>query len=252
LIVAVINDEQSSGVSWGSTYRHVTFDDSHHRRIDTSLSGNPTLSTVSGLSVRHIFRRNKTGDKDRDGNPLIYAMKGMRGYKILPFHKDQFMARARRIVETFATNLQADWIMPLPSNYAFCREVADLICGVTTTKCLSSDFIRKKTIDEMLGQYGDTVPGTLTPRVSGIYKAQLATWRAMKPARHASMKDVDTAIRHCFEPLTLNGEAPDVVGSRVVIVDDLMSTGASLTSAVNLLAGIGCRVTSGICFVSGL
>jgi Phosphoribosyl transferase domain len=235
-----------------SATKYVAFDDSHHKRIDTSLDRNPTISTVSGLSVRHIFRRNRTGDKDRDGNPLIYAMKGMNGYKILPLHKGQFMARARQVVESFIANIDADWIMPLPSNYSLCGDVADLICEVTAVPCLSPDFIRKKSVQEMLSQYGDTVPDTLTPRDSRFYKAQMATWRDMGPARHVSMKEINTAIRHCFDPLTLSGEAPDVVGSRVVIVDDLMSTGASLTSAVNLLTGIGCTVTSGVCFVSGL
>lgn len=231
---------------------YVTFDDTHQKRVDTSLDGNPTIGTVGDLPVRHIFRRNKTGDKDRDGNPLIYALKGMHGYRIMPMYRGQFMTRAKEIVEVFAEHLVADYIMPLPSSYGLCQEVAGLVSEVTGIECLDPAFIRKKTIGEMLELYGDEVPGDLKQRASGIYKTQLATWRRAKPAQHVSMKEIDPPVRHCFDPLALNGEPPDIAGSRVVVVDDLMSTGASLTSIAKLLTGMGCTVTCGVCFVSGL
>ncbi|WP_173931673.1 phosphoribosyltransferase family protein [Chelativorans sp. Marseille-P2723] len=234
-----------------SATKFVAFDDTHQRRVDTSLN-NPTSETVGGIAVRHIFRRNKTGDKDRDGNPLIYALKGMHGYQIMPMYRKQFMNRARQIIESFAEELEADYIMPLPSSYDFCREVAELICEITEKEYLDPNFIRKRTVQEMLDQYGLEVPNGLNSRAKISYKAQLASWRRAKPAQYVSMKEIVNPIRHCFNPLTLNGPVPDIVGKRLIIVDDLMSTGASLTSAVNVLTEAGCTVTSGVCFVSGL
>lgn len=235
-----------------SSTRYVDFDDTHQKRINTSLEANPTISMVSGIAIRHVFRRNKTGDKDRDGNPLIYALKGMHGYRIMPIYKERFLDRAKQIVGSFAADIDADFVMPLPSSYGLCQEVADLVCEVSGKDCLDPAFIRKKTIEEMLQQYGEVVPGGLNARAAGMYKSQLATWRRSKLGQHVSMKEIDPAIRNCFHPLTLAEEAPDLGGRKVVIVDDLMSTGASIASTATILQGLGCEVTSGISFVSGL
>lgn len=232
--------------------KQISFDDSHQKRVDTSLAANPTETVKNGLLIRHVFRRNKTGDKDRDGNPLIYALKGLHGYTITPTAKSQFMDRANEIVHSFSNDLDAELIVPLPSSSGFCAEFAELLCQVTGLQLRHADFIRKRTIKEMLARHGDTLPEGLNKNKLHALKSQLAVWRRSNPGQLVLMKEISPNIRHCFEPVTLNKHATELAGRRILIADDLMSSGASMTSAANLLKSFGCSVTSGVCFLSGL
>jgi hypothetical protein len=232
--------------------KYVTLDDWHQKRVNTSFEKNPTETIREGFRVRHVFRRNKTGDKDRDGNPLIYALKGLKGYKITADAKLQFMNRAAVIVDSFAKDLDADFIVPLPSSCAFGAEFADLLCEVTGKQLYPADFIRKRSIAEMLAQYGDTVPEGLSENARNGYKSQLAAWRRLRPGQLMSMKEINPKIRLCFDPIALSKDVPALKDSKIVISDDLMASGASMISVSKLFRTAGCNVTSGICFLSGL
>jgi hypothetical protein len=109
-----------------SATKYVTLDLTHEKRVDTSLDRNPTAEMVGDLLVHYVFRRNHTGDLDRDGNPLAYALKGMNGYNIVPLYRKQIMDRARKVLEAFITGIETDYIMPLPSTYPFANEFCDL------------------------------------------------------------------------------------------------------------------------------
>lgn len=235
-----------------SQSKHTTFDDSHQRRVDTSLDKNPTMTIKNGLLVRHVFRRNKTGDKDRDGNPLIYALKGIHGYQIAPAVKHQFLERAAEIVRSFSHELDSELIVPLPSGSAFCAEFVAFLCQITGLRLHNADFIRKRTIEEMLARHGGSLPEGINENILKAVKSQLAVWRRLNPGQLVSMKQINPKIRHCFEPVTLSRDVSELAGRRVVLVDDLMATGASMTSASNLFRSFGCAVTSGVCFLSDL
>lgn len=228
------------------------FDDTHQKRVDTSLENNPTSETICDVDVYHVFRRNKTGDKDRDGNPLIYAMKGMNGYGIVPMYRQMFFRRADEIIATIAGKFEADFVMPIPSSYGFCGEVAERVSNAMGVPLLASNFILKKTIGEVLAQYGELVPDDLKPKARQEYKSQLAVWRRMDEHRHVSMKEIDNSIRRCFQHLKISDDPPDIAGRKIVVVDDLMSTGTSLISTFELLRSAGAVVSGGVCFLSGL
>lgn len=230
----------------------VGYDDSHHRRVNTSLKTNPTQNKLGNIVIRHVFRRNKIGDKDRDGNPLIYALKEMNGYRIDDNERTKFFVRAAEIIETFAGNLQADFVMPLPSSKSFCADFGRLVCDVTGIEYLAPDFLTKKSIQQALDQYGHQVPDALNPYSSRKYKSQLKTWRKMSGHEALSMKEVDQSIRRCFNPLIIDNMAPELEGCRILLVDDLMSSGASLLSASSLLKSKECIIDQGVCFLSGL
>jgi hypothetical protein len=232
--------------------KRVEFDDAHQKRVDTSLDGNPSSTRLGPLTVYHLLRRNKTGDLDRDGNPLIYALKEMRGYRIAADHKALFIDRAAAILAEITDQFDADFILPVPSTKPFCAEFGQVVSKVTGVPFLDSNFIRKRTVGEMLAQYGDQVPEQLNKRASQAYKGVIAGWRNAHPGQLVSMKDVDTKIRPLFDPLCLTDRVPQIDGARVVIVDDLMSSGSSLTSTCKALALAGCHVTTAICFLSGL
>jgi hypothetical protein len=230
----------------------VEFDDSHQKRVDTSLENNPRVAKVGQLKVYHLLRRNKTGDQYGDGNPLIYALKEMHGYRIAPVDRERFINRATDVLKRIADQFSADFIMPVPSGKSFCAEFAKIVAEVTDIPYLESTFIRKRTVGEMLAQYGDNVPEHINKYASQKYKALIAGWRDAHTGQLVSVKDIDTKIRPLFDPLALTEDVPAIKGTRIIIVDDLMSSGSSLTSTCNALALIGCSVPAAICFLSGL
>lgn len=230
----------------------VGYDDSHHRRVNTSLDTNPTQNKLGDILVRHVFRRNRIGDKDRDGNPLIYALKEMNGYRIDENERIKFFDRAAQIIETFTDDLQADFVMPLPSSKPFCDDFARLVCGVSGIEYLAPEFLTKKTIAHALEQYGDQVPDTLNNYSSKKYKSELKAWRKLGGDETLSMKKIDPSIRRCFNPFLIENMTPELKGCRIVLVDDLMSSGASLLSVSFLLKSKECTANQGVCFLSGL
>ena len=236
-----------------SATNFVAFDDTHQRRVNTSLEGNPTVEMLGDIRVHHIFQRNNDGDLNRDGNPLVKAMKEMDGYRIVPMYREQFMARARLIVEGVAGDLDVDTVMPMPSSYSFSREIAVLVSDVIGRELLEPTFLRKRTIGEMLAQYDGNVPAHLNDRLAKLYKHQLGVWQGSKPGQLVSMKRIDTKIRSCFQPLCLTEDVPDLGGRRILIADDLLATGSSIVGVASLLQdGIGCPTPSAVCFLSGL
>ena len=239
-----------------SATNFVTLDHTHQRRVDTSLEGNPTFSKIGDVHVHHIFRRNNDGDKDRDGNPLIKAMKGMGQFQIIPMYRIQIMNRAREILENFAGDLDIDAIMPMPSSYQFAGEVAQLVCHVTQKELIEPSFIRKRTVGEMLDEYDGHVPNNLNKKRAKMFKDQLYDWRIAHqsaPGQLVTMKRIEPKIRYCFQPLALADGVPDIAGKKVLVVDDLMSSGSSIRSVSSvLIQGTGCAVKSAVCFLSGL
>lgn len=236
-----------------SATNFVAFDDTHQRRVNTSLDANPTVQMLDDIRVHHIFQRNNDGDLNRDGNPLVKAMKGMDGFRIMPIYRTQFMTRARLIVEGFAGDLEVDAVLPMPSSYGFSREVAELLSDVTGKELIEPSFLRKRTIGEMLAQYDGNVPDDLNKKRRDLFKHQLGVWQGAAPGQLVSMKRIDPKIRSCFQPLCLTEDVPDLGDRRILIVDDLLATGSSIVGVASLLRdGIGCPTPSAVCFLSGL
>ncbi len=50
------------------------------------MEGNPTEGVIGALRIQYVFRRKTTKGHDRDGNPLVYALKGMHGYRMQPMY----------------------------------------------------------------------------------------------------------------------------------------------------------------------
>lgn len=232
--------------------RWVSFDDTHQSRVDTSIESNPIRGRAGDVDLRFVFRRNKTGDLDRDGNPLIYAMKGMNGYRIVPMYRQMFFKRAAVIIEKVAADLHADFIMPVPSSYDFCSEFSLFLSEQLAVPHLDSHFLGKRTIQEILA--GEIVSPSKIPnrRTRTLYASQLAAWRKMEPDQHIAMKELDPKIRHFFQPLKIIKKMPSIRNAKILVVDDLMSSGTSIRSAAGALRGQGASVNEGVCFLSGL
>ena len=66
------------------------------------------------------------------------------------------------------------------------------------------------------------------------------------------VKDIDTKIRSYFSPLALSQNIVNPQGKKVLLVDDLLTTGTTLISAKELLAGNNVSSFQGLCLLSSL
>ncbi len=230
----------------------VQIDDTHNWGVNTSVNDNPTISNVGNITIHQIFSRNKGHKRSKDdGNPLIYAMKGLYQYTITPADRIFLMNRASQIVAGLTKSLRFDCILHAPSSNAFAGEIANMIMGMTSVSILSCDFIRKKNMGELIAQYGSGI-SNLKPSHKSEYKHLMGVWRDANPDKLVSMKSVDTKIRTYIEPMILDGNSPNLMGKRVLIVDDLMASGSTIGSIAGIVTQLGAKEVTGLCFLSKL
>lgn len=227
----------------------VQIDDTHQKRVNTSSDDNPTQAELEGIPLHYVFTRSKYNYDKGDGNPLIYAMKGLKGFTIVPMYRNKVVERCKHIVGKM--NLEGDVVVPVPSGNGFCNEVAEIVAGVTGMPLVQPDFIRKKTFAEMYSQYGD-IPAGLIPAETAEYKSQLKTWSSGSDEKSVIMKLISPRIRHLFDPFTHSDVDCGITEKRVILVDDLLSSGSSLLGAARVCTVAGASSVTGVCFMSAL
>lgn len=229
----------------------VQVDQTHQKLVNTSTTDNPSSVTLEDdFVVHHIFTRSKTHKHDGDGNPLIYAMKGLHGFNMQPMYRTQLMTASGTIIGSMELSRPAGLVMPVPSSNGFAGEIAAIVAEVFGAPLAEAPALRKRTIGEMLEAYGDQIPDLSKTRTE-TYKQTIGLWRKANQAKTFSMKEVDNSIRDCFDPLTTTGDLSHIEGQCVVLVDDLMSSGTTIVSAARLLRAAGAH-TIGVCFLSAL
>jgi len=229
----------------------VTLNDQHQNGVDTSVDGNPTKGRFRGIPLLHVFSRNQRGARRDDGNPLIHALKGRKGFSILAHWRGQVMFRAKAILEKASEQLEGfDYVLPMPSSSPFCAEFAGLVAQVSCAPILNPDFLRKRRVDEVLAEAKANPP--MVGRLKTALASQLNAWAKTNPKAIYQAKDVDLKLRLFFNPFALEGEAPELQGKRVLIVDDIFATGSSLASVREIVGNqLGAEV-SAVFFLSGV
>jgi hypothetical protein len=235
-----------------SAAKVVTINDQHENGVDTSVAGNPSRTRFQGIPLLHVFARNRRGQRRDDGNPLVHALKGRRGYSILPFWKGQLMARARLILEASREDLaNFDFVLPLPSSSPFCAEFAAMVSDVSGTPILDPTFLRKRTVGEVLAEAKANPPARMSSRQRGMWGSQLHAWEKTNPDALFQAKDIEIALRPLFKAFAIDGDGPDLTHRHVLIVDDIFATGSSLASARAILETTFGASVAAIFFLSG-
>jgi hypothetical protein len=234
-----------------SAAKVVTINDHHENAVDTSVDRNPTRSGFKGIPLLHVFSRNQMGPRRDDGNPLVHALKGRRGFTIMPYWKNQLLGRAKAILAKVEGELKEfDFILPIPSSSPFCGEFADLISEVSGVPVLPSNFLRKRLVGELLAE-NQATPPKMRAGLKQPFAAQMYAWGEMDPAATYQAKDIDLRLRLLFRAFDLEGDVPDIAGKRILVVDDIFASGSSLSSVRDILQGQLGATAAGICFLSG-
>ncbi len=200
------------------------------------MASNPTRGRKGGISTLHVFKRNYLGGRDwDDGNPLIHALKDTGSYRILPFWRTQFDARARNILTKCLEELQRhDYLLPTPSSSPFCGRFTTMVSDISGVPILDSAFLVKKTVGEVLEDIRATPP-KLKRSQQDAFDDELDQLGRIEPDQTYQTKLVANNVRTLFHFFKVKGDTPPVSGQRILVVDDLLATGSSLFSIREIL-----------------
>ncbi|RUO18684.1 phosphoribosyltransferase [Aliidiomarina haloalkalitolerans] len=229
--------------------KYVTLNEGHHKRLVTCPSRNPVFKKYPGLVTQSVYRRTKDGDKERDGNPFIYALKKTRGYRIrsreLVKFKPSFDAILYKIIDKFP----GACLVTLPSSYPIAEILARRIARKNGAQIFNRIF-RKATVAEVLANFD---PHAVKKQHQAEINSQLATFNKLDPNELVNLKEMRNRIRSYFNPISINS---DLLGqlptTKLLLVDDLLSTGTTITNAANLLKYNNFTVVGAVCLFSAL
>tara|TARA_R110002124_G_scaffold96572_1_gene241369 strand:+ start:411 stop:1133 length:723 start_codon:yes stop_codon:yes gene_type:complete len=227
----------------------VEHDDGHSRKVVTDLAKNPTRATLSGKTVHYVLRRVQDRDHGDDGNPLIYALKGLRAYTFKEGHREIVLDRARAIIRKIESDF--DGLIICPSSNAFNDEFGELLRGAFKLDLIASDWLGKATVKEAIAELELTISALKGGKLRAA-ENQLRIWRSLPEGTDISMKRVDNKIRTYVNPIAAREQADLSVYEHVLVADDLMTSGATLNSTMLACERSGAKNVSGICFMSRL
>lgn len=128
--------------------RNVTMTDSHEKLVDTSIENNPTVITsmIPNIEIYSIFKRKE--EDVGDGNPLLYALKNEKGYKLTNINKVK--NRIEYIVkEFFKKHGKRDITIMVPST----NKLNEYFAKVVASHCINpnyiGDIVAKMSIEEV-------------------------------------------------------------------------------------------------------
>ena len=237
----------------------VSFTSETEQLVNTSLDANPNYHKLnnSDLIVHSVFKR-LYSRQGGDGNPLIYALKGQKGFSITLKECGKFNPNISAILDRLMQKKDYEVILTMPSSHKIVERFAKKINRRASEHCiLINNIFTKKTFREV---YADLQDLPLTPK----YKKDIIALRRSleknlhrNPNKVFSMKEVDTKDRMFIRPLKIDSTKIDTIqkikGKSILLVDDLLASGTTLTSAYNLLIDLEIsNEIEGVCLLGKL
>lgn len=229
----------------------VLFNDKHQKLINTNIDYNPTTSTVHNIPIHSIYKRVKTRGRQGDGNPLIYALKNQKGYRISKVELKKFLYSFRYILNKLLQDKAYDLIVILPSNSTIARGVATRVSRVLGKNLKVQDIFEKQLVGNVIKEIDITIVTNKSKQKE--LKRQLSKLQKVDKSKPFSMKNVPPKIREYFNPIRLKYAFDFTPYQNILIVDDLLATGNSIKSARDIIRAKNSQVKiEGLCLFSGL
>ena len=152
------------GIDIDTTNKTISFNGSHEQNVDTSILINPTYVNINGIDVISIFKRKKANDFSFDGNPLIYALKGINDWKFKNPQSDiiNLLKQFIRIVEKIQPKY--DTIITVPSTNELNIEFLHRLDKIIKSDFQITDYLYKMNdyftnrFDEAINKVKDLIP----------------------------------------------------------------------------------------------
>ena len=139
------------GIDYDSVLRRVSFTDKHEDNVNTSVLLNPTCryDLIPGVPVWSVFQRTDSQFGDKDGNPLIYAMKNENGWSMSRGDYKKIESNIKQILIKFFDKHGYDATIILPSTSVINPFMEKLIKEVNPECKIINDLVIKMTIKEV-------------------------------------------------------------------------------------------------------
>ncbi|MCB2386364.1 phosphoribosyltransferase family protein [Thalassolituus alkanivorans] len=211
----------------------------------TEIADNPVFEDLNGFKVYSAFRRTRTKRKGSgnkgDNCPLIYALKGLEDLTVKRSTISQLVPNFRSILERFSSHTACQWdlIVCVPSSSPIGHIIAKRVARATTSweGIIAVDALQKTTIWDarvQLNTLSDIAKGDKSTLFNNL-KFQRAKNNDDWTAPY-SLKTVPTKLRHYLRTLKHQKSYKSLNPKNILIVDDIVSSGTSLTQAHALIA----------------
>lgn len=210
----------------------VTFNPTHERRVVTDVSRPYPIEHLGGLEVRSVFRRRKTAGDARDGNPLVYALKRTQGYTIPRSSVAELARRGLSILGRALADFEADVLAPMPST----SNVVDIVtrrCSRLSPNSEISALFDKATVGQVLRYMPASTE--VEHRYRRDYQSYLNKLQRTSPRALIELKAAPMCARAFVRPVVVKREAPYLSGKSILLIDDVLASGTTLTCAAEQL-----------------
>jgi hypothetical protein len=229
----------------------ILFNNTHQKLVNTDINSNPTTSIVHNINIHSIYKRVKSKSNLWDGNPLIYALKNQKAYRLSRAEFKKFLYSFHFILNKLLEDKNYDLILVLPSSSNVAKAVAKKVSNSLTKTLNVHDIFEKQSISEVIDKIDISVV-TNKNKLKEL-KHQLSKLQKMDKNKTFSMKNVPPKIREYFVPLKLKAKFDFSHYKNILIVDDLLATGNSIKSARDIILTQNSKVNiEGLCLFSGL
>lgn len=228
------------GIDIDDDNKTVSFNPNHEDGADTSILLNPTYSKIWGINVISIFKRKPHPDFASDGNPLIYALKRLKGWKFLNPTQDivsllrQFVRISEKIEPIYDTiitvpsgnRLNTEFLHRLNKVVKAKHRISDLFFKLSSED-VYEDYLDRKQISKDFGEFGKIE----------VKKELVKSFRAMGDKNKGifSYKFIKPEFRK-YVTKTMHSEDENVIefgpfinGKRILILDDTISSGSTIS-----------------------
>lgn len=226
----------------------VSLNDGHNSRLVTDPQKNPKITRINGLQIKCVYRRTKDGDSARDGNPFIYALKRQRGFSLSRREIVRFLPSFYEILDSILKDVSVDYVIPMPSQYGVSKVLARRIARQCGAVCVEGR-LKKRTVKSILRGFDLS---RVEKKHKKQVKSQLSKLEALPDSAVLSLKKIPTKIRFYFSPVELDMGSGKGLSGTVILVDDLLATGTTLSSAKSALDDRGCKTVFAVCLLSNL
>ncbi|WP_412503958.1 hypothetical protein, partial [Shewanella indica] len=196
----------------GSRLKEVRVNDAHDRLVITDPSKNPVEHDIGlELLITAVFQRKKSKTRKGDGNPLIYALKGLHQFSISPESKLVLHRNMCTILSNHYLGKNFDVVAPLPSSKPIALWLAETCGKIMNTPIERNAFIKATNVN-VLNQLQGINGGKEVIELRKLLEKA-------KPNGQFAMKDVDHAQRLHIVPISVNPFYSPA--GKILIVDDL-------------------------------
>ncbi|AMG75564.1 phosphoribosyltransferase family protein [Sphingopyxis granuli] len=227
----------------------VTLNLAHEQRVVTDPARALSEMKLHGMEVVSMFRRRKAGHNEDDGNPLIYALKGRMGFTIPPADLRKFIALGQQLLPQALAGTEFDLVVPLPSSATVTHRLG-LRAARNRGVLPIIPCLHKATIADVLA--AAPALDAVKARDRQWFTTQLARLQQLAPDQIIEMKTVPIRIRQYFTPIAAGTLADQCAGRHILLVDDIVGSGASLLAARNALLAAGAAGVRALTLLSRL